>query len=172
MKVKGDIEIGDCIKGLRNFCPLKFNFVLNRKTYVNFGVDVEKRIFPLLYWSSLKSADVACFRNMVRAQLQTKCAERMLHVVLAVTMAASLVSGCWPALNCTGVYHCPIIPYVPGAVIESGDKYRSCCPVSVTYLGKLELAIHWSTKICFKHRVNLSVRLLTQGSRRSGFDLG
>jgi hypothetical protein len=101
---------------------------------------------------------------MVRALLQTKCVVRMFHVVLAVTVAASLVSGCWPPLSCTGVYHCPMIPYVPGAVIESGEKYCSWCPVSVTYLGNLELAVHWSTNICFNHRTNLSVRLLTRWS--------
>ncbi|PNF20403.1 hypothetical protein B7P43_G09716 [Cryptotermes secundus] len=63
----------------------------------------------------------------------------MLHVVLAICIiTATSALGCSPPLNCTGVFHCPLILSGPGVVIESGTKYCSCCPVSITYLDENE----------------------------------
>ncbi|KDR10654.1 hypothetical protein L798_14331 [Zootermopsis nevadensis] len=57
-------------------------------------------------------------------------------VVLAVIMAVASASGCSSPLNCTGVFHCPLIPVVPGSLIQSGEKYCSCCPVVIIKLGE------------------------------------
>jgi hypothetical protein len=77
---------------------------------------------------------ILTFRGLLVAVLQMK--HTMLLAVLAVYITTATSDlDCSTPLNCTGVFHCPLILSGPGVVIQSGAKYCSCCPVSITYLG-------------------------------------
>jgi hypothetical protein len=64
-------------------------------------------------------------------------------LLLVILVSAAAASHCSQPLNCTGIYECPELAGGPGVEIVSGEKYCSCCPVSITYLGrdKLERAV-------------------------------
>jgi hypothetical protein len=77
---------------------------------------------------------IVAVHGLLSAMLQMKSTVLLVALAICIVCAMS-ASGCSPPLNCTGVYHCPLIESGPGVVVESGAKYCSCCPVSITYLG-------------------------------------
>jgi hypothetical protein len=89
--------------------------------------------------------------SLFLSMLQMKHTILFLLVVFAIcVMTAALTSHCPQPLNCTGKYFCPLIASGPGIRIVSGEEYCTCCPVSITYLGrdKSESAVRLSHSQC------------------------
>ena len=78
-------------------------------------------------------------------------------LLLVIIASAAADSDCSPPLNCTGVHDCPPIDDSTGVKIVSGKDYCSCCPVSITYLGRdeLERAVCWSVALFYKTLAHL-----------------